>query len=105
MHWKLLKPFQRYQTDGKHYLRAVLSYKITQSIVVFVAQILHWIYENFTCNFCFLFSRRNDFISVVRDAARTALEKMDVPEAQEVLKVTRVLEEEIKHLEGKIVQV
>ena len=49
--------------------------------------------------------RRNDFISVVRDAARTALEKMDVPEAQEVLKVTRVLEEEIKQLEGKIVSV
>lgn len=49
--------------------------------------------------------RRNDFISVVRDAARTALEKMEVPEAQEVLKVTRVLEAEIKHLEGKIVQV
>ncbi|XP_003385198.1 PREDICTED: uncharacterized protein LOC100641882 [Amphimedon queenslandica] len=48
---------------------------------------------------------RNDFISVVRDAARTALEKMDVPEAQEVLKVTRVLEEEIKHLEGRIIQV
>lgn len=42
---------------------------------------------------------------MVRDAARTALEKMDVPEAQDVLKVTRVLEEEIKQLEGKIVQV
>ena len=52
----------------------------------------------------FLF-RRNDFISVVRDAARTALEKMEVPEAQEVLKVTRILEDEIKQLEGKIVQV
>lgn len=48
---------------------------------------------------------RNDFISVVRDAARTALEKMEVPEAQEVLKVTRILEDEIKQLEGKIVQV
>jgi hypothetical protein len=48
---------------------------------------------------------RNDFISVVRDAARTALEKMNVPEAEEVLKVTKVLESEIKHLEGKIVSV
>ncbi len=49
-----------------------------------------------------MFHRRNDFISVVRDAARTALQKMDVPEAEEVLKVTRILEEEIKHLEGNI---
>ena len=44
--------------------------------------------------------RRNDFISVVRNAARTALEKMDVPEAKEVLKVTKILEEEIEKLEG-----
>lgn len=51
------------------------------------------------------FTRRNDFISVVRDAARTALERMEVPEAEEVLKVTRVLEEEIKQLQGNIVQV
>lgn len=43
---------------------------------------------------------RNDFISVVRNAARTALEKMDVPEAKEVLKVTKILEEEIEKLEG-----
>lgn len=44
--------------------------------------------------------RRNDFISVVRNAARTALEKMDVPEAKEVLRVTKVLEDEIEALEG-----
>ena len=44
--------------------------------------------------------RRNDFISVVRNAARTALEKMDVPEAKEVLRVTKVLEDEIETLEG-----
>lgn len=44
--------------------------------------------------------RRNDFISVVRNAARTALEKMDVPEAKEVLRVTKVLEDEIEILEG-----
>jgi len=43
---------------------------------------------------------RNDFISVVRNAARTALEKMDVPEAKEVLRVTKVLEDEIEILEG-----
>ena len=55
-----------------------------------------------TYDLCF---RRNDFISVVRDAARTALERMEVPEAEEVLKVTRVLEDEIKHLQGSIVQV
>lgn len=41
----------------------------------------------------------------MRDAARTALERMDVPEAQEVLKVTRVLEDEIKQLQGGIVAV
>lgn len=55
--------------------------------------------------FIFSFFRRNDFISVVRDAARTALERMEVPEAEEVLKVTRVLEDEIKQLQGSIVQV
>jgi len=44
--------------------------------------------------------RRNDFISVVRNAARTALENMKIPEAQEVLSVTKVLEEEIAALEG-----
>ena len=53
----------------------------------------------------FVLFRRNDFISVVRDAARTALERMEVPEAEEVLKVTRVLEDEIKQLQGSIVQV
>lgn len=49
--------------------------------------------------------RRNDFISVVRDAARTALERMEIEEAQDVLKVTRVLEEEIKQLQGTFVAV
>lgn len=43
---------------------------------------------------------RNDFISVVRNAARTALENMKIPEAQEVLSVTKVLEDEISALEG-----
>ena len=42
--------------------------------------------------------RRNDFISVVRNAARTALENMNIPEAEEVLKVTKVLEDEIAAL-------
>ena len=36
------------------------------------------------------FTRRNDFISVVRNAARTALENMKIPEAERVLKVTKV---------------
>ena len=44
--------------------------------------------------------RRNDFISVVRNAARTALENMNIPEAQEVLSVTKVLEDEIAALAG-----
>ena len=44
--------------------------------------------------------RRNDFISVVRNAARTALENMKIPEAQQVLSVTKILEEEIAALEG-----
>ena len=42
--------------------------------------------------------RRNDFISVVRNAARTALENMNIPEAEDVLKVTKVLEDEIAAL-------
>ena len=49
--------------------------------------------------------RRNDFISVVRNAARTALENMDIPEAKRVLSVTKVLEDEIAALEGKQVAV
>ncbi len=44
--------------------------------------------------------RRNDFISVVRNAARTALENMNIPEAKEVLQVTKVLEDEIESLAG-----
>ncbi|XP_064391997.1 uncharacterized protein LOC135339690 isoform X2 [Halichondria panicea] len=43
---------------------------------------------------------RNDFISVVRNAARTALENMNIPEAKEVLQVTKVLEDEIESLAG-----
>ena len=46
--------------------------------------------------------RRNDFISVVRNAARTALENMNIPEAKEVLSVTKVLEEEIETLQGEV---
>ena len=46
----------------------------------------------------FYVHRRNDFISVVRNAARTALENMNIPEAEEVLKVTKVLEDEIAAL-------
>ena len=42
---------------------------------------------------------------MVRDAARTALERMEIPEAQDVLKVTRVLEDEIKQLQGTFVAV
>ena len=45
--------------------------------------------------------RRNDFISVVRSAARTALELMDTESARQVLKVTKILEDEIKALEGE----
>ena len=46
----------------------------------------------------FYVHRRNDFISVVRNAARTALENMNIPEAEDVLKVTKVLEDEIAAL-------
>ena len=46
----------------------------------------------------FFVHRRNDFISVVRNAARTALENMNIPEAEDVLKVTKVLEDEIAAL-------
>ena len=49
---------------------------------------------------CVSVCRRNDFISVVRNAARTALENMNIPEAQEVLSVTKVLEDEIAALAG-----
>ena len=49
--------------------------------------------------------RRNDFISVVRNAARTALENMKIDEAKRVLEVTKVLEEEIDSLAGKQVAV
>lgn len=49
--------------------------------------------------------RRNDFISVVRNAARTALENMNIDEAKKVLVVTKVLEEEIDALAGKQVAV
>ena len=45
-----------------------------------------------------IYFRRNDFISVVRNAARTALENMNLPEAEDVLKVTKVLEDEIAAL-------
>ncbi len=48
----------------------------------------------------FFLCRRNDFISVVRNAARTALENMNIPEAKEVLQVTKVLEDEIESLAG-----
>ena len=37
---------------------------------------------------------------MVRNAARTALENMDIPEAKQVLSVTKVLEEEIEALAG-----
>lgn len=43
---------------------------------------------------------RNDFISVVRSAARTALELMGNESAKQLLNVTKILEEEIKDLEG-----
>lgn len=41
---------------------------------------------------------RNDFISVVRDAARSALTIMDLPEADKILRVTKILEDEVKTL-------
>ena len=45
--------------------------------------------------------RRNDFISVVRDAAKTALKQIGGPDAENILKVTEILEDEINQLEGK----
>lgn len=50
----------------------------------------------------FFITRRNDYISVVRDTARAALKKMDVPEALDVLRVTDVIEDEIDHLSGLV---
>jgi hypothetical protein len=44
---------------------------------------------------------RNDVISVVRSAARTALERMRNESAQQLLEVTKVLEEEIIDMEGE----
>ena len=49
----------------------------------------------------FLCFRRNDFISVVRDAAKTALEQIGGPDAERILRVTNILQEEIAQLEGK----
>lgn len=44
---------------------------------------------------------RNDFISVVRNAARSALETMDTEASGKVLRVTKILEDEIATLETK----
>lgn len=53
------------------------------------------------CYNLFLHCRRNDFISVVRDAAKTALEQIGGPDAERILRVTNILQEEIAQLEGK----
>ena len=50
----------------------------------------------------FFITRRNDYISVVRDTARAALRKMQLPTALGVLKVTDILEAEIDHLSGLV---
>lgn len=44
---------------------------------------------------------RNDFISTVREAAKTALEQIGGPDAERILRVTNILQEEIAQLEGK----
>ena len=50
----------------------------------------------------FFIIRRNDYINVVRDTARAALRKMQVPTALGVLRVTDILEAEIDHLSGLV---
>ena len=61
----------------------------------------HKQYLSLTNAFSLSLCRRNDFISVVRSAARTALELMGNDSARQVLTVTKILEEEIKALEGE----
>lgn len=58
----------------------------------------------FTCSISYIsfITRRNDYISVVRDTARAALKKMEVPETLGVLRVTDILEAEIDHLSGLV---
>ena len=48
-----------------------------------------------------IWCRRNDFISVVRDAAKTALGQIGGPDAERILRVTNILQDEIAELEGK----
>ena len=64
---------------------------------VLTVSLLLWHFSNFFLSFF----RRNDFISVVRSAARTALELMGTESAKQVLNVTKILEDEIKALEGE----
>ena len=47
------------------------------------------------------FSRRNDPISTVREAAELALSKMNVAEAQRCIKVTQILSTEMSALKPK----
>ena len=49
---------------------------------------------------CCYVCRRNDFISTVREAAKTALQQIGGPDAERILRVTNILQEEIKQLEG-----
>ena len=42
--------------------------------------------------------RRNDYISVVRDAAETALKQIGGPDADKIIKVTKILQKEIDYL-------
>ena len=48
--------------------------------------------------FIFILCRRNDVISHVREAAAVALHQIGGPEVEEVMRVTRVLAEEIRTL-------
>ena len=49
----------------------------------------------------YIWCRRNDFISVVRDAAKTALGRIGGADAERILRVTNILQDEIAELEGK----
>ena len=71
------------------------------SLNKFFLPLLKSVKFSFSTNSLSLSCRRNDFISVVRSAARTALELMGTESAKQVLNVTKILEDEIKALEGE----
>ena len=58
-------------------------------------------YFKYMCHCVSNWCRRNDFISVVRDAAKTALGQIGGPDAERILRVTNILQDEISELEGK----